>query len=152
VRDISFSTRRPDEIIQHIEKLLDANRPASLGSWFKTYETASSWYPSKILWRNPRLNKHIFNRITLKFTLTEKGPFSILRHIDRKIGRIYQTSVLASNVVRKWSFLYPMMKNWIASATHWHVVVLISAAGTNRYGQEIQWFWILRNYHPSWTA
>jgi membrane protein YdbS with pleckstrin-like domain len=32
VRDISFSTRRPDEIIQHIEKLLDANRPASLRS------------------------------------------------------------------------------------------------------------------------
>jgi Ca2+/Na+ antiporter len=30
VRDISFSTRKPDEIIQHIEKLLEANQPASL--------------------------------------------------------------------------------------------------------------------------
>jgi hypothetical protein len=30
VRDISFSTRRPDEIIQLIKSLLDANQPASL--------------------------------------------------------------------------------------------------------------------------
>jgi deazaflavin-dependent oxidoreductase (nitroreductase family) len=43
-------------------------------------------------------NKHIFNRITLKFTQKGKGPFSILRHIGRKSGRIYQTPVLASYI------------------------------------------------------
>ncbi len=43
-------------------------------------------------------NKHIFNRITLKFAQNGKGPFSILSHIGRKSGRIYQTPVLASYI------------------------------------------------------
>ena len=43
-------------------------------------------------------NKYIFNRITLKIAGTGKSPFSILRHIGRKSGRIYQTPVLASYV------------------------------------------------------
>jgi deazaflavin-dependent oxidoreductase (nitroreductase family) len=43
-------------------------------------------------------NKHILNRITLKFAQKGKGPFSIMNHIGRKSGRIYQTPVLASYV------------------------------------------------------
>jgi deazaflavin-dependent oxidoreductase (nitroreductase family) len=41
-------------------------------------------------------NKYIFNRITLTFASTGKGPFSVVRHVGRHTGRIYQTPVLAS--------------------------------------------------------
>lgn len=43
-------------------------------------------------------NKYIFNRITLRFTGTGKGPFSVVYHIGRHSGRIYRTPVLASYV------------------------------------------------------
>jgi deazaflavin-dependent oxidoreductase (nitroreductase family) len=43
-------------------------------------------------------NKYIFNRITLRFAGTGKAPFSILRHIGRKSGSIYQTPVLATYI------------------------------------------------------
>ena len=43
-------------------------------------------------------NKYIFNRITLAFTESGKGPFSVLYHIGRHSGRTYRTPVLASYV------------------------------------------------------
>jgi deazaflavin-dependent oxidoreductase (nitroreductase family) len=43
-------------------------------------------------------NKYIFNQFTLRFAETGKSPFSILRHVGRYSGRIYQTPVLASYV------------------------------------------------------
>jgi hypothetical protein len=48
VRDISFSTRKPNEIILHIQGLLDANQPASLRKGNNIYETTSPRHPSKI--------------------------------------------------------------------------------------------------------
>ena len=43
-------------------------------------------------------NKYIFNRITLTFAGSEKGPFSVLYHTGRHSGRAYRTPVLASYV------------------------------------------------------
>lgn len=43
-------------------------------------------------------NKHIFNRITLKFAETEKGPFSVVYHVGRRSDRVYRTPVVATYI------------------------------------------------------
>ena len=43
-------------------------------------------------------NKYIFNRITLAFAESGKGPFSVIYHKGRHSGRTYRAPVLASYV------------------------------------------------------
>ena len=45
-----------------------------------------------------KFNKYIFNRITLTFAGSAKGPFSVVYHKGRRSGRTYRTPVLASYV------------------------------------------------------
>ena len=43
--------------------------------------------------------KHTLNRVTIRLARSAIGPFSIVRHVGRRSGRIYETPIIARRVV-----------------------------------------------------
>ena len=61
------------------------------------------------------LIKHTLNRATLRSARTPGGPFSIVRHVGRKTGRIYETPLILTR----------RGEDFVAELT---------------YGPEVQWY------------
>ncbi len=39
-------------------------------------------------------NKHILNRLTRKFANSSRGPFAVIRHVGRRSGKPYETTIM----------------------------------------------------------
>lgn len=44
------------------------------------------------------LLKHTLNRLTVRIARTGRGPFSLVRHVGRKSGKMYQTPIIVARV------------------------------------------------------
>ncbi|NQX34076.1 nitroreductase/quinone reductase family protein [Herbiconiux sp. VKM Ac-2851] len=48
----------------------------------------------RLLW----LLKNTLNRLTTRIAASGRGPFSLVRHVGRKTGRVYQTPIIVAAV------------------------------------------------------
>jgi deazaflavin-dependent oxidoreductase (nitroreductase family) len=60
-------------------------------------------------------NKHFLNRLTAKIARASWGPFSIIYHVGRRTGKLYQTPI----------FVFPTADGFVAALT---------------YGVEVDWY------------
>lgn len=44
------------------------------------------------------LLKHTLNRLTSRIARSGRGPFSLVRHVGRKSGKVYQTPIIVARV------------------------------------------------------
>lgn len=66
-------------------------------------------------------NKYVTNRVLRRFARSSRGPFAVLRHVGRRSGKPYKTTIM----------VWPMGKDFVISLT---------------YGPEVDW---LRNLQAS---
>src|SRR5690349_24316886 len=55
---------------------------------------ATSRFKRGFLW----LLKHSVNRVATRMAATGRGPFSLVRHVGRKTGRVYETPLILAQV------------------------------------------------------
>lgn len=60
-------------------------------------------------------NKYVTNRITRRFASLSSGPFAIIRHIGRRSGKLYETTIMVE----------PMGDNFVIALT---------------YGEAVDWY------------
>lgn len=60
-------------------------------------------------------NKHITNRITRRFASCSHGPFAVIRHVGRRSGKPYETTIM----------IWPMGDGFVIALT---------------YGPEVDWY------------
>jgi deazaflavin-dependent oxidoreductase (nitroreductase family) len=60
-------------------------------------------------------NKHITNRILRRFASSSRGPFAVIRHVGRRSGKPYETTIM----------IWPMGDGFVIALT---------------YGESVDWY------------
>jgi len=60
-------------------------------------------------------NKHVLNRVTRKFAESSRGSFAVIRHVGRRSGKPYETTIM----------VWPMGDGFVIALT---------------YGPEVDWY------------
>lgn len=70
-------------------------------------------------------NKHVTNRILRGFAHSSRGPFAVIRHVGRRSGKPYETTIM----------VWPMGRDFVIALTYgpevdWYRNLLASGQGT----------------------